>query len=152
VAELSTAEATARQAGALCPGSAEFRTAAAAAPAEYQLLLRRLVDWAEHLDASGLVSLATYCGKNEVVTLLPRLRSDNAGLATIYLEPEAAYIQLWPTVFKRRAPNTVTLVEQELGKPIRNGQRIHAPSEELLRTLTAAYHEATGKPGTPATP
>lgn len=93
IAELSSAEATARQANAAQPGSQDFRAVTAEAASELRPFLDLLVAWADELDQRGLISLATYRGKNQVTTLLPRLRSDNAGLATIYLDPKSAYIQ-----------------------------------------------------------
>jgi hypothetical protein len=48
-------------------------------------LLRRLYKWAVSLDCEGLVRLGTYHAKGgDMMTLLPRLRADNAGLVTIY--------------------------------------------------------------------
>jgi hypothetical protein len=58
-------------------------------PPKRQDLLRRVIEWAERLDTAGLVALAMYRGKNEVTTLLPRLRGDGVGLATANLEPKA---------------------------------------------------------------
>lgn len=142
VAELSAAEAAARQAGALYPGSEEFRAAIGNAPHKQQELLEPLTAWAERLATDGLVALYTYRGKNSITTLLPRLRIDDAGLATVYQEPSGAYLQLWPTVFDRRAPQTKPVVEQELGGPIRHGKRIHMVSDGLLQALSAAYREA----------
>jgi len=72
------------------------------------------------------------------------LRSDDAGLVTIALEPNTVYVQLWPTVFSRRAPNAIERVEAELGHEIRYGQRISTISGGLLAALTDAYREATG--------
>lgn len=95
-----------------------------------------------------MVALATYRGKNEVTTLLPRLRGDGVGLATVYLEPKGVYLQLWPTVFKRRAPDAMRLVERVLQGPIKYGQRITAITDELMAALTSAYREATGSTST----
>ncbi|MEU7753680.1 hypothetical protein [Micromonospora sp. NPDC049171] len=144
-AELSEAEAAARQANAPQPGSADFRTAAAKAPTEHQQMLAQLIDWAEALDAKHLISLSSYSGKNEITTLLPRLIRGGSGLATIYCEPKAAYLQLWPSVFNRLAPNAIPMVEQELGGPIRHGQRLNVISDSLLEALTSAYYEANGQ-------
>lgn len=148
VAELSGAEAAVRQANALQVGSGEFRAAAESAPPDDRDLLRRLIDWAEHLETVGLVALATYRGKNDTTTLLPRLRSDNAGLATVYLSPKGVYLQLWLTVFTRRAPNAVPAVERALAGPIKYGQRITVITDELLEALTSAYREAAGSTST----
>ncbi|MEV4347759.1 hypothetical protein AB0J83_25160 [Actinoplanes sp. NPDC049596] len=149
IAELSAAEATARQANALQPGSQDFRAATAAAPAASQPLLTRLADWADDLDRRGMVSLVTYRGKNQITTLLPRLRGDNAGLATVYLEPKAAYLQLWPSVFTRRAPESIPAVNQALGFTMKPHQRLFEVPGSLLAALTAAYEEATNQQHTP---
>jgi hypothetical protein len=143
-AELSAAEAAARTSRALYPGSEEFRTAAAAAPADQHDLLERLIGWAEQLASEGLVKLATFRGKNSITTLLPRLRGDDAGLVTVYQDPRAAYVQFWPTVFDRRAPESRSLVEEQLGAPIRHGERVQNVTDDLLRALTTAYREANG--------
>ncbi|GAA0490382.1 hypothetical protein Ade02nite_24020 [Paractinoplanes deccanensis] len=123
--------------------------AAAQAPAEFRPLLDRLIAWADDLNRRGLVRLATYRGKNQITTLLPRLRGDDAGLATVYLEPKNAYIQLWPTVFKRRAPGSIAEVTSELGTEMKPHQRIFQVSDGLLSALTAAYEEAAGRQAPP---
>jgi hypothetical protein len=143
--ELSDAEADARQANALSPGSGEFRAAAAQAPAEQQPFLHRLTQWAERLEADGLITLFTYRGKNDITTLLPRLPG-SSGLATVYQEPRAAYLQLWPTAIARRAPSTAATIEAALGGSIKQGARIIDVSDQLLTALTDAYHEAAGRP------
>ncbi|GAA4461697.1 hypothetical protein GCM10023170_065190 [Phytohabitans houttuyneae] len=125
------------------PGSGKFRAAMDQAPADQQPLLRRLTDWAEQLDAAGMVVLKTYRGKNAITTLLPRLPTEDAGLATIYQEPKAAYLQLWPSVFARRAPKSLAAVEAALGEPVRNGAKIRHVTNDLLHVLTSAYREAT---------
>ena len=109
-----------------------------------------MIEWAERLDASGLISLPTYRAKNAITTLLPRLRGDNAGLATMYMEPKAIYLQLWPSVFKRRAPETTPFVEEALGGPIKQRQRIRSISDPLLDALTSAYQEADGRSASPS--
>jgi hypothetical protein len=84
VRELSSAQLNDRQAGVLYPGSAQFRASIVDAPLDQRGLLERLADWGDALERDGLVRLSTYYGKNGVVTLPPRLASDNAGLVTIY--------------------------------------------------------------------
>jgi hypothetical protein len=143
-AELSSAEATARQANAAQPGAQEFRAAIEEAPREFRPLLERLLAWAESLTALPMIKLETFRGKNQITTLLPRIRSDNAGLATIYLDPKTACIQLWPSVFQRRAPASIPAVNRELGVEMAPGRRIHEVSEGLLTALTCAYEEAAG--------
>ncbi|GAA3345447.1 hypothetical protein GCM10020358_52560 [Amorphoplanes nipponensis] len=145
-AELSSAEATARQANAAQPGSQDFRAAIAEAPSEFRPLLERLLTWADSLNTSPMIKLETYRGKNQITTLLPRIRSDNAGLVTIYLDPKTACIQLWPSVFQRRAPASILAVNRELGVEMAAGRRIHEVSDGLLAALTSAYEEAAGAP------
>jgi hypothetical protein len=82
--ELSSAQLNDRRAGVLYPGSAQFRASIVDAPLDQRGLLERLADWGDALERDGLVRLSTYYGKNGVVTLPPRLASDNAGLVTIY--------------------------------------------------------------------
>jgi hypothetical protein len=90
-----------------------------------------------------MVVLKTYRGKNAITTLLPRLPTEDAGLATVYQEPKAAYIQLWPSVFARRAPESLPTVEAALGEPVRSGAKIRHVTDDLLHALTTAYREAT---------
>jgi hypothetical protein len=146
VRELSEAEAVARQANALSPGSAEFRAVVEHSPASHQEFLRPLIEWAERLDGDGLITLFTYRGKNDITTLLPRLPG-SSGLATAYQEPRAAYLQLWPTALHRRAPRSIAGVEAALGGPIKHGARITEAPQALLDALTAAYREAAGRSG-----
>jgi hypothetical protein len=134
-----------QQAGTLYPGSAEFRQTMAAAPASRRDLLQRLADWADTLQAENLVNLSSYRGKQGIVTLLPRLASDNAGLVTIYSDAKSAYLQFWRGVFERRAPQSIPAVQAALGAELRQGNTTHVVSEQLLQALTSAYREAVGK-------
>jgi hypothetical protein len=48
-------------------------------------MLRRLCEWAVSLNREGLVRLGTYHAKGgSMLSLLPRLRTDNAGLVILY--------------------------------------------------------------------
>jgi hypothetical protein len=76
--ELSDAQVTARQAGTLYRGSAEFRAVITDLPPAQRDVLIRLADWADTLEDAGLVKLATYRGKS-MTTLLPRLAADDGG-------------------------------------------------------------------------
>lgn len=105
VAELSEAEALARQANAARPGSDDFRAVVASCPPDQRDLLNRLTDWAEQLDNERLIKLETYRGKAGITTLLPRLLGDDVGLVTIYADRGQGYLQFWRTVFERRAPS-----------------------------------------------
>jgi hypothetical protein len=70
------------------------------------------------------------------------------GSRCLHFPPRAVYLQLWPTVFTRRAPNAVPAVERAFGGPIKCGQRITTITDDLLEALTSAYREATGSTST----
>lgn len=143
--ELSDAQVSARQSGILSPGSAEFRMAIPQAPAAQHDLLARLADWADTLEADGLVKLKSFRGNTGITTLLPRLPIDDAGLVSIALDLRSAYMQFWRSVFERRAPNSVAAVEAALGAKLKQGNSARTIPEALLDALTHAYQEAAGK-------
>lgn len=140
--ELSDAQVSDRQAGVLYPGSAEFRISFADAPPAQREMLRRAADWADSLEREGLVKLSSYRGKGGIVSLLPRLASDNAGLVTIYSDIKSAYMQFWRGVFERRAPHSIPAVEAAIGAELRQGNSTRDFTQELLSALTRAYREA----------
>lgn len=102
--ELSDAQLNQREASNLLVGSAEFRHSCADVPEPRRELLLRLADWADALEKEGLTKLTTYRGKTGLVSLLPRLASEDAGLVTMYNDVKSAYLQFWRGVFERRAP------------------------------------------------
>jgi hypothetical protein len=142
--ELSDAQVTARQAGALYRGSAEFRAVIADLPPAQREVLARLADWADTLDQAKLVKLATYHCKDGRTTLLPRLAADGAGLVTIYCDNGSAYLQFWRSVFERRAPRSLPSVEVALGAEVRQAKKTYEFPDALLTALTEAYREAAG--------
>jgi hypothetical protein len=77
-----------------------------------------------------------------MVTLLPRLAIDNAGLVTIYNDINSAYLQFWRSAFERRAPNSIPAVQAALGTELRQGNTTRQISDGLLNALTNAYREA----------
>lgn len=129
--------------GVLIPGGDEFKTSIDSAPKQSQPMLERLYRWAVGLEDEELLMLSTYRGSSGIITLLMRLQVDNVGLVTIYNSSGGAYLQLWRSVFERRAPESIALVE-ELISPLAIGQgsTIHEPSDELLERLHQAYQEA----------
>jgi hypothetical protein len=147
-AELSDAEAVARQVNALQPGAEAFRAVIADAPEDQQSLFNRLAGWAEELQRERLVTLATYRGKAGRTTLLPRLPGQDAGLVTVYADRGQAYLQFWRTVFERRAPVCLPRVEAILGSTLKQGNTTREVTDELLAVLTDAYREATNTTGT----
>jgi hypothetical protein len=145
VRELSDAQVNDRQAGIESAGSAAFRAAIVDVPADRRDLLEHLADWADTLERNGLVKLTSYRGKRGIVTLLPRLASDNAGLVSIYSDVKSAYLQFWRGVFERRAPRSIPPVEEALGTELKQGNSTHTITDELLHVLASAYREAAGQ-------
>jgi hypothetical protein len=77
------------------------------------------------------------------VTLLPRLKADDAGLVTIWRDKNSGYLQFWRSVFERRAPGTLARLEERLGPTgIKQGNVVREIDEQLLALLTDAYREA----------
>jgi hypothetical protein len=102
-------------------GAEDFAATIDSAKEEHRPMLRRLYKWAMSLDREGLVRLGTYHAKGgDMITLLPRLRADNAGLVTIYNYSGTASLQFWRSVFERRAPENLPRVEQVA--PVQVGQ------------------------------
>jgi hypothetical protein len=148
VRELSDAQVNARQAGALHPGSEEFRAVIAELPAVRRDPLLRLAEWADTLERDGLVKLATYTGPSGITTLLPRLAGDDAGLVSISCDTETrAYMQFWRSVFERRAPHSISAVQAVLGTELKQGNSTRDFPEALLDALNQSYQEAAGKTG-----
>jgi hypothetical protein len=140
--EAAPATATPRDSGYGVPGAEDFLAVIADAPQEQQVFLRRLAEWAIALGKRGLVpQLSTYHGKAGITTLLLRL-SDGRGLVTIYKDTRSAYLQLFRSVFERRAPRSLAAVEAAIGEPLRQGNVVYEVSDQLLAALTAAYEEA----------
>lgn len=84
-----------------------------------------------------------YRGKGGLVSLLPRLASDNAGLVTVYSDIKSAYLQFWRGVFERRAPHSIPAVEAAARTELRQGNSTRNISPELLDAPTA-YQKAAG--------
>jgi hypothetical protein len=127
----------------IVPGADDFIAAIADAPAEQRPLLEKLASWAIDL-ASQIpdVQLETYHGRSGIKTLLPRFKSEGAGLVTIYKDTRSGYIQFWRSLFVRRAPETLKRLESLLGPDaIRQGNTTRDITDELLDALTAAYRE-----------
>jgi hypothetical protein len=111
--------------------------------------LVRLADWADTLDHEGLVKLVSFCGRQGITTLLPRLAADNAGLISIAIYNRTSYMQFWRSVFDRRAPQSIAAVRAALGTELRQGNSTHSFPEPLLEAITHAYREAAGHTAPP---
>lgn len=136
-----TAPSPSKTWGQLVEGAGDFVASIDTAPEESRPLLRRLGNWAIHLEQERLVKLQTYHGKKGTLTLLPRLVVDDAGLVSIYNTNGVASLQFWPSVFQRRAPESLARIEHNF-MPITQGKTIRDVSNELLEELTQAYREA----------
>jgi len=89
--------------GRLVEGADDFADAIEQSPEEHRPGLRRLCELAVSLERECLVHLSTYHGVAHRWTPLPRLRTEKAGLVTIWNEG-CASPQFWRSVFERRAP------------------------------------------------
>ena len=98
--------------GYLVEGGADFAAAIEESSEEYRPELRRLYEWALHLEQDALVRLSTYHGIANRWTLLPRLRTEKAGLVTIWNDG-GAYLQFWRSVFERRVDLPDVLAEMK---------------------------------------
>jgi pimeloyl-ACP methyl ester carboxylesterase len=114
-AQGARAPATPREPGYLAVGAEDFLAVIATAPADQQVFLQRLTDWAVSLGRRGLAQLSTFHGKAGITTLLPRL-SDGVGLVNIYKDARSSYLQFWRSVFERRAPEALAAVEAAVGE------------------------------------
>jgi hypothetical protein len=133
--------------GRLVAGGADFAAVIEESPQGHRHELQRLYEWAVGLEREGLVHLSTFHGVAHRWTLLPRLRTEKAGLVTIWNEG-GAYLQFWRSVFERRAPETLSRVERIAPVQIGQGNTTREISDELLEALTDAYREAaSGKIG-----
>jgi hypothetical protein len=132
--------------GHLVEGPSDFEKSIEASPVELRAELKRLYDWARSLEREGLVALYTYHGIAERTTLLPRLRDERVGLATVWND-RGAKLQVFRSVFERRAPEGLRLIEKLLaeGDRIGQGNYVKVVSDELLAALTQAYREAIAR-------
>jgi hypothetical protein len=125
----------------IIPGATEFAASIPTAPLEHQPQLRRLLEWAEELEQSGLATLYTSIGKGRWV-LNPRLPGQARGMVTIWNE-NRAYLSPYRTVFAQQAPKTLAALDAKASGEIGQGNYIKtAYDDELLNLLQAAYLEA----------
>jgi hypothetical protein len=122
-------------------GSGEFRRVIADSPEAHRSMLLKLADWADALQAEGLVNLLSFRGKNRS-TLLPRLRGPEVGLVTIWNDG-GPYLSFWRSVFEKYAPRSLPQIEALVptGK-VGQGNTTKVIDDSLLLALTNAYREA----------
>jgi hypothetical protein len=131
--------------GRYVEGAKDFADAIANAPLDQRDFLRRMLEWAKALEKRQLVHPGTYYGKSGIMTLLPYIPGEGAGLVTIYNTrgPAGAYVQFWRSVIARRAPRSLAQIEQAAAPAVvGKGTTSREVSDELLAALTAGYEEA----------
>lgn len=146
--ELSLPRLPARPAvtGHLEHGVGPFRDRIAEAPVQHQTALTAMADWAEHLAQHGGVSADTYFGTRGALVLLPRLRDENVGLVSMWMNADGSpMISFWRGVFERRAPAFLGPVEGLIApKTVGKGTTTRQVTPQLLDLLRQAYGSALG--------
>ena len=138
----SIVEATRGKSGTFYPGGDEFEASIEDAEADEKDKLCRLLKWARCLEERNLISLGTYRSANgRTVTLLPYLRSENAGLVTGWNDHGRASVSFWRSVFERAAPCFIEPLEYPIGRRIGQGTTTRDVSDDLLKILTQAYEQ-----------
>ena len=134
--------------GSLTDGVHAFRESTENITGHNREVFDKLIEWAQLLETLPDVRLSSFGGIGRH-TLLPRIMPDNAGLVTIWNENQQPYITVFRSVFERRAPNSISAVEQAIS-PINIGQgnTIRDLNPEVFEALTDAYREATGATNT----
>ncbi len=133
--------------GELVAGAEGFRERVASTSTEHRQVLDKLVAWADRIAGLGSgLEISTYYGKREEVVLLPRLLPDRVGLASVYCYADGKpAVQLWRSVFERKAPSSMDVVAMAAGLPeIGTGKMATKIDGELLEALYRAYREALG--------
>ena len=120
-----------------------FRSAVNAAPVELRAFLDAAMGWAVALERRGLASLVTHVGSTG--SILRVYIPGDMCIATVNCGLTAS-IQVWKSVFDRRAPNSKQRIVDVVGMEIGQGTAIKELSPGVLDALTGAYEEAaTGK-------
>lgn len=124
-------------------GSEAFRDSIADASGEARKTFDKLIAWAEQIAELPDVRLGSTVGVSQT-TLWPILRTEGAGLVTIYNYNQYPSMSGYRTVFERRAPKLLADIEQRIA-PDKIGHGTWIPiTDEILEALTAAYREAAG--------
>ncbi|MGH3933978.1 MAG: hypothetical protein ACRDS1_03170 [Pseudonocardiaceae bacterium] len=128
------------------PGVGPFRAQLTTVPNDRRPALERFADWAQRLSHEGLAEVSTYFGKRGEVVLVPRLLPERAGLVSLWRwTDDSAVLSLWRSVFERRAPKSIELIESLITPtPLGQGNSIYDVSDDLLAALYDAYIEAHG--------
>jgi hypothetical protein len=123
------------------PGADAFADTIETADPAHRELLRRLCDWARHLEAEGIATLYTTVGQGRWV-LNPRLPGQNRGMFTIWND-HGGYVSPQRSVLQVEAPQTLARLDERLPGQIRQNNYLTSDiDEEILALLTDAYLEA----------
>jgi alkylated DNA nucleotide flippase Atl1 len=113
----------------------------------HQPELLRLTNWATTLQNEGLARLRSFVSQSSSV-LLVWIKNEQRGLVTIWNDSSGAGLQLWRSVFEKKAPTSIPIVESLIAPvAIGQGNTIRNVSEELLDAVADAYRQATPTSG-----
>ncbi len=142
-AEVPQSGSSAKAKGETTHGSAAFAAFVAMMTEPKKTAALKLLNWALDLEAAHLAHLVSYISPGGFATLLPFVVGEDVGLLTIVSD---GYVQVWKSVFERRAPDTLRLVESAIA-PVQMGQgkAVKDLSAEVLEALRAAYQEAASQ-------
>lgn len=122
-------------------GAEAFLASIANSSEDAQAGLTRAGEWALGLERAGLARLSTKRSASGSTVLRLNLADEQVSLATLYSQP--AGLEIYRSVFERRAPNTLSAVEAHTGS-IEKSLFTKNVGQELLDALAAAYREASG--------
>ena len=97
--------------------------------------MRRLLEWAQELEQSGLATLYTSIGKGRWV-LNPRLPGQARAMVTIWNDNKAAYLSPYRTVFAQQAPQALAALEVKAPGEIGQGNYIKTDYDDELLNLS----------------
>lgn len=136
----STAEATTAK-------TSDFATSIESARPDLQPALRRLLAWAQKLEQDGVAQLAVTRDMRGWLVLRLLVPGYGAGLVTIWGGGTALPLQVWRSLFERRAPQSLSRLEALVGSDvIRQGNALTDVGDPVLDAIAGAYHEAAGRP------
>jgi hypothetical protein len=139
-ATVAAPSSASRPKGQTSKGIEAFATFVDGLPSAKLALVSPLLEWARGMEQRGIARLVSYLSPGGFATLLPYTIGEDVGLVTIVSD---GYIQVWRTVFERRAPTSLPLVEAAIAPtPLGQGKAVRPVTDEILNALSAAYEEA----------
>lgn len=129
--------------GVTTKGSAAFAALVETTQEPKRSVAMRLLQWARELESKGHAHLVSYVAPSGFATLLPYVVGEDVGLVSIYSDGS---VQVWRSVFERRAPGSIASVEAAIAPvPLGQGRSVKEPATEVLAAWTAAYAEAASQ-------